>query len=250
MANVFLGCPTYDGSLNSVMARSVYATASRAHQVYTAIADFSLVSLNCNRLWCQALNSREANGLQWFAMLHADVAPEPWWLDKLISEAERCNADLLSAVVPIKNDLGLTSTAILLPGGPFGGFYRLTMSQVLHPEFPATFDIHMAVDALLKLPGELRDADLAREALLVNTGCMVMRLDRPWSDERVWFDDLNGIIRNNGILEAICKSEDWNFSHRVAQAGGRVMATKTIALTHRGTTDYSSNQIWGKPRDR
>jgi len=167
----------------------------------------------------------------------------------LIAEAERTGADLLSAVVPIKNEQGLTSTAILLPGGPLGGFYRLSMAQVLHPAFPVTFDIHMAVKALVGLPEGLRETGMPSEALLVNTGCMVVRLDRPWADERIWFEDLNRIIRINGALQAICKSEDWNFSHRAAQAGGNVMATKSIKLTHRGASDFSSSQIWGKPRD-
>jgi hypothetical protein len=249
MANVLLGCPTYDGTMTSFAAQGIFSTAAREHQIYTAIADFSLVSLNCNRLWCQALNTREAYDLKWFAMLHADVAPEPWWLDKLIAEAERCQADLLSAVVPIKNELGLTSTAVLLPGGPLGAFHRLTMAQVLHPTFPVTFDIHTAVEALASLPEKLRVTGLPTDALLVNTGCMVLRLDRPWADERLWFEDVNRILRINGVLVAVCKSEDWNFSHRVAQEGGKVMATKSIKLTHRGISDYSSSQIWGKPRD-
>ncbi|HEY2414999.1 MAG TPA: hypothetical protein VGI40_22335 [Pirellulaceae bacterium] len=249
MANVFLGCPTYDGTMSALTARGMFATASERHRVYTAVGDFSLVSLNCNRLWCMALNTRQANDLQWFAMLHADIGPERWWVDKLIAEAERCNADLLSAVVPIKDAEGLTSTAILKPGGPLGGFVRLTMSQVRHPSFPDTFDVQAAVERLAKLPEELRLLDLPREALLVNTGCMVMRLDRPWADERLWFDDLNGIVRINGELTAICKSEDWNFSHRVAQLGGKVMATRIVKLTHRGVSDYSSDQVWGKPRD-
>ena len=57
-------------------------------------------------------------------------------------------------------------------------------------------------------------------------------------------------MRMNGQLVAVCKSEDWKFSHRIAQEGGKVMATKSIKLTHRGRSDYSSDQIWGKPRDR
>jgi hypothetical protein len=123
------------------------------------------------------------------------------------------------------------------------------MAQVRHPAFPDTFDIQGAADALGKLPENLRLADLPREALLVNTGCMVLRLDRPWADERLWFDDLNGIVRINGELHAVCKSEDWNFSHRVAQVGGKVMATRIIQLTHRGVSDYASDQVWGKERD-
>jgi hypothetical protein len=249
MANIYLACPTYDGTMTSLSARSIWGTAAREHRVLPASEDFSLIPLNCNRLWCRALNTRQANQLQWFAMLHADVGPEPWWLDKLIAEAERERADLLSAVVPIKSQAGMTSTAIFRPGGAVGRFYRLSTGQVLHPDFPETFDIHAAVDALARLPGELREEGLPREALLVNTGCMVLRLDRPWADERLWFDDLNGIERVNGELQAVCKSEDWYFSHRVAQEGGKVMATRTIKLTHRGFSHFPSDQVWGQPRD-
>jgi hypothetical protein len=124
------------------------------------------------------------------------------------------------------------------------------MAQVLHATFPVTFDIHRAVAALANLPPELRETGLPVEALLVNTGCMVLRLNRPWADERIWFEDLNRIVRISGVLQAICKSEDWHFSHRVAQEGGKVMATKTIQLAHRGMSDFSSSQIWGKRRDR
>src|SRR5262245_60422469 len=146
MANVFLAVPTYDGTITTLSARNVWATASQNHIVLPATEDFSLIPLNCNRHWCRALNTREANRLQWFAMLHADVGPEPYWIDRLIAEAEKQGADLLSAVVPIKNQYGFTSTAIYRPGGPVGRFYRLSMSQVLHPSFPETFDIHAAVE--------------------------------------------------------------------------------------------------------
>jgi hypothetical protein len=107
----------------------------------------------------------------------------------------------------------------------------------------------LAVEALARLPPELRVEGLPREALLVNTGLMVLRLDRPWADERLWFDDLNAIVRVDGQLRPVCKSEDWYFSHRVAQEGGSVMATKTIRLVHRGTCDFPSDQIWGQPRE-
>ena len=249
MANVFLACPTYDGTMTSLTARNVFATAARQHNVLPASEDFSLIPLNCNRHWCRALNTRQANQLHWFAMLHADIGPEPWWIDKLIAEADKQQADLLSAVVPIKSQFGMTSTAIWRPGGPVGRPYRLSMAQLLHPAFPETFDIHAAVEALARLPDDLREEGLPREALLVNTGCMVLRLDRPWADERLWFDDLNGIERVNGELQAVCKSEDWYFSHRVAQEGGQVMATKRVKLTHRGFCHFPSDHAWGQPRD-
>jgi hypothetical protein len=249
MANVYLACPTYDGTLTSLTARAVWGTAAREHRVLPASWDFSLIPVNCNHHWCAALNTRAANQLEWFAMLHSDIGPEPWWLDKLIAEAIKYGADLLSAVVPLKNEEGLTSTAILKPGGLFGVFHRLSLAQVLHPEFPETFDVGAAVEALARLPGDLRDEGLPRDALLVNTGCMVMRLDRAWADERLYFADLNGIEKVNGELRAACKPEDWYFSHRVAQEGGRVMATRAIKLTHRGVTHFPSYRVWGQPRD-
>src|SRR5438034_6910050 len=99
--------------------------ASREHRVAEATETNSLLAGNCNVHWCEALNLREQNELKWFAMLHSDVIPEAFWLDKLIAEAEKHQADMMSAVVPIKTDQGLTSTAICRPGGPFGRFQRL-----------------------------------------------------------------------------------------------------------------------------
>ena len=87
------------------------------------------------------------------------------------------------------------------------------------------------------------------EALLVNTGCMIVRCDQPWAT-KVWFDDLNGVEqRADGKWYPVVKSEDWHFSHRVAQEGGKVMATRLIKLHHRGSVDFRSTQAWGKPRD-
>ena len=45
-------------------------------------------------------------------MLHDDVVPEAFWLDKLIAELELHSADVMSAVVPVKSGNGLTSTAV------------------------------------------------------------------------------------------------------------------------------------------
>ena len=116
MSNVYLGCPLYDGTIQFGTGMALW-NSSRVHAVRVASYELSLVARNSSVHWCTALNLRQELGLTWFAMLHSDVAPEAWWLDKLIAEAEKHQADLLSAVVPIKSDLGLTSTAILKRGG-------------------------------------------------------------------------------------------------------------------------------------
>jgi hypothetical protein len=45
-------------------------------------------------------------------LLHSDIGYEPYWLDKLVAEAQRQSADVLSAVVPLKGPGGETSTGI------------------------------------------------------------------------------------------------------------------------------------------
>src|SRR5262245_1253458 len=102
MSKVFLACPTYDGRLDAGCARGLYGAATRRHQLFIQLHARSLLCQNCNALWAEALNQRREQGFEWFAMLHADVDPELWWLDRLIEEAEQHGADLLSTVIPIK----------------------------------------------------------------------------------------------------------------------------------------------------
>jgi len=247
--SIFLGCPLSDGRIDVGAARSIFSTATQVHNLMVVPHVTSLLCANFNALWCHALNARESSHLKWFAMLHSDIEPEYWWLDKLIAEADKHGADLLSAVVPVKNVKGLTSTAIARPGSRFTPFCRLTMQQVRHQQFPDTFDIHGAAEALERLPGDLRIEHVPREALLVNTGCFVCRIDQPWS-ENVWFTIHDGIERIDGKWTAVAQSEDWTFSRLVAGQGARVMATRTIALAHKGGGQFLSHQTWGEANDR
>jgi len=247
-SNVLLTCPLYDGRLDAGTARSLWLSASQVHRVSVLPLGNSLLAANCNALWCHGLNNRVAANLNWFAMLHADIEPEHWWLDKLIAAAEEHDADLMSAVVPIKDLRGLTSTAIAQPGSRFRQFCRLTMAQIRHELFPATFGIQEAADALERLPAPFRVTNVPREALLVNTGCFVCRLDQPWC-ERVWFAMHDGIEHVGGRWDVLQQSEDWVFSRKVAAEGGKVMATSTIALVHIGSGQYLSTQDWGQARD-
>src|SRR5689334_24495540 len=84
MSSVYIASPLYDQRLDSGTARSLHGTATKAHRVYIASLTSSLLANNCNVHWCTALNHRASHDLQWFAMLHADVVPDAWWLDTLI----------------------------------------------------------------------------------------------------------------------------------------------------------------------
>lgn len=230
---VLLGVPTYDGNLWMGAAQRVFAEACRGRRLYFSVSQNSLLARGFNILWCNALNARERQGVGYFAMLHADIEPEAWWLDKLIGELGATGADLISAVVPIKDDRGLTSTAIDDPVDPWRVRRRITTRE------------------LQRLPETFTAADCGHpgSALLVNTGCWVCRLDRPWA-ERVCFNIADRIVRRaDGVFEPQVQPEDWALSRRLHELGCDVRATRKVKLAHIGGYRFPNDMPWGLDED-
>lgn len=179
-----------------------------------------------NRLWCSALNDR-ASGLTHWAMLHDDVWPADGWLDVLLAEFETTRADVLSVVVPMKDERGLTSTAVR--NRETGLVRRLTLAEV--QKLPETFDA--------------AGAGFPDHDLLVNTGCWICRLDVPWV-EKVCFRELDDIHKDAaGRFHAVCLSEDWGFSLDCAKWGLKVLATRKVPVKHVGAYGFPSWGEWG-----
>jgi hypothetical protein len=242
---VFIGVPTYDGRVEATTVMAV-ATATRKWRMTFGPTQSSLLCKGCNTLWAAALMKRK-EGVKWFAMLHADVSPEDGWIDTLIGEAEKHDADVMSAVVPIKDDLGVTSTSIEDPADPWLPFTRITQSQINHEAFPTTFDAFSVRNTLGTMPNDLRVLT-PDGRLQVNTGCMVARIDKPWA-EQIHFHIEDRIIREGDAWGVQVQPEDWLFSRDVADLGGRVMATKSVAVVHRGAVRWHSRATWGEPVD-
>jgi len=189
---------------------------SGRHEVHVFPFSSSLLPHNCTTAWAHALNLRDQDAAwKWFAMLPDDIRPEDGWIDTLIDAAEQSGADFVSAVSPLKNRTGYTSTALLFSGSPTR-LVRLSLAQVNHPLFPATFDGKMAADALGQLPQGLRLSGVPCAGLLANTGCMVCRLDRPWCNG-VWFQIQTSMIAFDGKRESVTFPEDWFFTQSIAQ---------------------------------
>jgi GT2 family glycosyltransferase len=243
MDNIFLGCPTHNGQIEHRTIKSLFTEASANHRVLVKVHQTSLLAAGCNQMLCDALNGVQGESFKWFAMLHSDIAPEALWLDKLIDLAEANGADLLSAVVPIKNSEGVTSTAISFPGDPFTRFARLTQRQIRRKGFPTTFDVKGALVYFNPYTPHYPEP-LADSILLVNTGCMVVRLDKPWSHE-LYFTIRDRIVRTMNGFEAHVEPEDWFFSRRVHELGGKVMATSAVAVEHVGSYAYRNDREWG-----
>ena len=229
---LFLAMPHY-GPIEAEAAKMFWcasADADRCERLDAVNYSSSLLALAFNTLWCMALNLREERGYTHFAMLHADIVPEPNWVHTLLEELEAHKADVVSAVIPIKNTAGVTSTALGDPYDTFKIDRRLTMHEV---------------DAL---PFDTFDADALgypERALLINTGCWVCDFRKPWV-EHVRFTIADRIKKgDDGKFSPCVSPEDWDFSRQVRACGGRVFATRKVKARHFGPHGYPNYSAWG-----
>jgi GT2 family glycosyltransferase len=230
LQSVYIGIPTYDGRIHKNLANALQkATANRVAKT-TSIITCSILPRAFNLLYAHALNERK-NGTSHFCLLHDDIVPEPLWLDKMMRIMEEHDADVLSVVVPIKNEKGLTSTALDLAVGDEDQHWRvkrLTLNEIYN-DYEPTF---------------------THEKLLVNTGLMLVNLRKPWV-ENVWFAFEDKIVpdpRAPGNFKAVGVSEDWFFSRRARELGAKLYATREIAVRHAGSIEYSNTSAWGSLR--
>jgi hypothetical protein len=61
----------------------------------------------------------------------------------------------------------------------------------------------------------------------------------------VFFSSIDGIQNTKDGWRLFDISEDWLFSWRVAQHGGKVMATKAVTATHKGVGLFPNDKPWG-----
>jgi SAM-dependent methyltransferase len=239
-----LAMPGY-GEATMGAARGFFRSSRRDDlEVDCHYAEGSLLANNFNHLWIEALNqAHSGRRVDYFAMIHADVEPEDGWLDTLIAELEAHDLDVLGAVVPIKDQRGVTSLA--LQGGerePWSPLCRLTMTDVYR--LPATFT-----------------SEDVGHPLLLNTGLWVCRFDETWAS-KVWFEIRDRIKYHepSGRYQAVNESEDWFFSRLLHEIGGpgiateghrplRIGATRKVRLTHRGPSRFPNDRAWGHPFD-
>ena len=235
---VCLGQPSY-GHLSPGAARSFWRATSGSlaiHGVQTEAklecyySEVSLLALNFNILWSWALNrAHQGKPIDYFAMLHADIETEDFWLDKMIAELEEHDLDVLGAVVPIKDGKGITSIALERPdGNTWNPHCRLSMHEVID-----------------KLPTTFTAKDVGYP-LLLNTGCWVAKFDLRWANklcftinDRIVFDK----TKNSYVPQV--ESEDWYFSRLLNEMGLKLGATRAIKLDHIGKIHYSNYRVFG-----
>lgn len=213
--SVFLGIPTHDGRVNQGIVNAIFSAGRSLSK--TQIEFGSALTTNFNKLYCAALNNRK-NGITHFCMLHEDVWPqEPLWLDKMIALMKEVKADLLSAVVRLKDNSGLTSTAIEIP------------DETNHNGFRA---VKLTLEDAMNRPMTFTDP-----YLLNNTGLMLVDITKPWAHE-VWFEFKDSIAEKDGVYFPVSLSEDYGFTRKVRAKGGVIYATLAIPATHMGNGSF------------
>ncbi len=212
--HVFVGLPSYDGWHKSQALVGLMLPSMRARLHYE-LGFGSLLARTFNDLLCKGRNSRAQCPWTHWALHHADISVGEMWLDVLIAEMARTGADILSAVVAIKDDRGLTSTGTIQGDG---SIRRLTRKECA------------------RLPETFSAADLPalgiHTELVVNTGLLLIDFTKPWSDE-FHFNVGDGIRKNaDGTFGALVLPEDWNFSHWANGRGLKVFATRKLHVQH------------------
>ncbi len=217
---IFLGMPGY-GRMTAAAGLAFYRTAS-AGPVHCEYRAGSLLASNFNQLWCAALNAaHEGAAFDYFAMLHDDVAPlDNFWLDILIDELEAHSLDVLSVVVPIKDQRGLTSMSLSNDIDEWMPYARLSMHDTF--ELPDTFTA----------------TDIGRP-LQLNTGCWVAKWNQDWA-RQVHFSIEDRVVFNRAAnrYQSQTVPEDWHFSKQLNGLGLKIGATRKIKLNHRGEVDF------------
>lgn len=215
---IFFAVPHYGGITAGAIPAITHP--SNTEEVHYYSRGSSLLAHNFNNLLCLALNE---GSYTHFVMMHSDISPPQAWVDVLLAELAASNADIISAVVPIKDMQGLTSTAILREEG----IRRITMKEL--DLLPTTFTNEL----------------FAPYPLLVNTGMLLFPM-KPWVTEFPGFTIEDKITHHpDGKYVAHVMPEDWGFSLWANKAGLRIAATKAVKISHHGDADYDNDARWG-----
>lgn len=211
---LLLGLPTYGARVEAnaeALLKLQQRLAGRVSYYYTNPGG-SLLAMNHNLAWTVGLNLRDSDRITHLLMWHSDVAPEDEtgaWLETLLDEMARVQADVLGVVLAIKDTRGLTSTAL---DTDLWRPRRLTATEIM--DRPVTWT---APD------------------LLVNTGLLLVDFRQPWV-EQVCFTIRDRIHRDpdSGQWRPEVQPEDWDFSRQAHRLGARVFATRAIEARHWG----------------
>lgn len=229
--NLFIATPSYNGDVSAELLPALLNGLPRMPWTFQPLSS-SFLTRTFNELWCMALNENS----DYFLMVHADIVPtSPNWGQVMLDTLRAQEADALAVIMPIKDDLGLTSFALTQNGN--SNQRRLTLKEC-HHRLPETFDAHTCAHVL----------DAPHDSmLLLNTGLFLVDLKRHRSEiEQLVFRTRNVIDKGaDGTFRTWAWSEDWYWSRDAHNLGLRLVATRAVQAMHRGSRRYCNCCDWG-----
>lgn len=217
--HILAAFPTYDGS--RVNGEAIFSLAKSPYRVSFIEIASSLLAKTFNTALGYALIERQKD-VTHLLLMHADIKPlDKNWFDIFFKEMQSVGADILSAIVPIKDDRGLTSTAKEMPNKweP----QRYTMHEIM--EMPETWT---APD------------------LLFNTGMLLLDVHAPWFD-KCWFtiNDEIYLEKETNTYRIHVEPEDWYYSRQVRKLGAKPYVTRKVRIHHGGKLNFANYAAWG-----
>lgn len=230
---IFVGMPAYQYvTAQALMAATVWPSATPKRCAVPFVIGGSSHCSNFNALWCHALNSRGKYPWTHFLMIHQDVEPERFFVDKLLIEMKEKELDVICVVLPIKDELGMTSVGLL--NKKTLSTRRLSMKEIVR-YLPTTFTT-----------ADLPKLGYKHHVLMPVAGLFLADFTQPWV-EKVWFEAPSRILQNvAGEFMAYVWDEGWNFSLQLMQLGVRVGATRIVPTNHLGNGVWGNSEEWGE----
>jgi len=236
---VFVAPPGPNFSFGTV--RGLLALVSSKHKVELSASGNGFDDFDI--LWTQALNASEEGKITHFAMLHLDIVPDSEngeiWLDTLIDEMDRLGLDMCSAISPLKDFRGLTSSGIGDPNDSWSPYRRICVREL--DSMPETFNA--------------ADLGYPDKPLLHNSGCWACDLRSTVFHQEAedgtcgaYFAFPERVYRNpaTGRWMHARESEDWFFSRCLWRIGAKTAITQKVKLTHMGRAGYKNHGRWGE----
>lgn len=227
----FIGCPTHNGELRGEIVTAIL-DAAMGNRMAFAHSKYSKLTQNFNFLICDALNLGKFTH---FCMIHGDIVPAQGWLKTLHKEMEETGADVISAVVPIKNPKGITSTGLCKEETTPLLLRRLTLKECLDP----------AKLANLGLSTSPSGKSFTGDYIILNTGLMLIDLRKDWIKQITFRVTDQIIVQPDGTRKAFGGSEDWLFSLDARKLGAKLWATTAVKLNHVGGATFSNYEAYG-----
>jgi hypothetical protein len=226
VGSVYLSMPT-GGNVHWKTLPAITRPSAEHNVVFSPLAGSAAVH-HFNLAWAMALNFRAKHKLTHYAMIHPDVETDYLWLDPLIREMDRVQADVLSVTMPIKDGRGLSSTAREVEGGRMS---RFTMKEIM--ALPVTFS-----------------AKDIGAPIVVNNSLWVCRFDERWVED-VSFNWITLIGKDKkGKFFAHSTSEDWVFSDWCNNHGLKIFSTRILKAVHWGLQGFPNYEAWGWDTDQ